>query len=409
MIYIYNFSIRIYWLVIAIAAAFNSKAKLWLQGRKKWETTYADLFKHMGQHSVWFHCASLGEFEQAKPLIELIKNHKPSTNIIISFSSPSGYENRKHEPLASAVIYLPIDTANNARNLINLINPSQVFFVKYEFWYHYIYTLFQQKVPIYLLSGNFRKEQLFFKWYGGFYRRILTFFSHIYLQNSSSASLLESISITRYSVQGDTRFDRCWIQTTSPKHYPIIESFIQRQFCLIAGSTWPDEEKLLLDLHKLYPQIKIIIAPHEISRSSEIASTFSSAILYSNCEKATGLTSTSNILIIDKIGMLAQLYQYASVALVGGGFSGQLHNILEAAAWGKPVIYGPNTYKFPEGDALVHKGGGFKVSSCEDLVEIIKRLYNNKDQLLHAGNNAKEFIISGVGATERVYKDVFTN
>ncbi|MBI3235760.1 MAG: 3-deoxy-D-manno-octulosonic acid transferase [Bacteroidetes bacterium] len=385
---IYNIVILIYSFLIRIASLFSEKAKLWCKGRKNWQHIYSQKIKPKTGERIWFHCASLGEFEQARPLIELIHSNQPYTSFIISFSSPSGYEARKNYILSEAVIYLPIDTKKNAKKLIELINPDKAFFVKYEFWYHYISELKNQNIPLFLLSGNFRANQLFFKWYGGFFRNILSKFSFLYIQNESSAQLLNSINMSNYLISGDTRIDRCEQLTHEPVSYPIIQAFTKNHFVIVAGSTWAEEEHILASYisHHSDKKIKLIIA---------------------QIENNTSCTNEFDVLILDKIGMLAQLYQYASVAFVGGGFSGQLHNILEAAAWGKPVIYGPKTHKFPEGNDLVKAGGGFKVTDAKEFELLINQFFSNNEDLQKASKASKNYILKNLGGTRKVYESVW--
>jgi len=389
---------------------FSTKAKLWCEGRKNWQSKYAQKIKPKKGERIWFHCASLGEFEQARPLIELIHTKQQETSFIVSFSSPSGYEARKNYILAEAVIYLPVDTRKNAKKLLEIVNPDKVFFVKYEFWYHYINELKNKNIPLFLLSGNFRANQIFFKWYGDFFRTILKKFSYLYIQNESSAKLLNNINITNHLISGDTRIDRCEQLTHEPISNPIIEDFVKDYFVIVAGSSWSDEEQILASYlnNNTNMKIKLIIAPHEINRSKSIAEKFASVAFYSDIENHNQNKNECDVLIVDKIGMLAQLYQYANIAFVGGGFSGQLHNILEAAAWGKPVIYGPKTDKFPEGNDLVEVGGGFKVIDAKEFEHLIKQFSSDNEVLQKASKASKNYILNNLVGTKKVYEKTWS-
>jgi 3-deoxy-D-manno-octulosonic-acid transferase len=397
MLWIYNIGIVIYGLLLRLASLFNAKAKLFVVGRK-------NIFEKIQQkintndRPIWFHFASLGEFEQGRPVLEKLKADDPSQKIVVTFFSPSGYEIRKNYALAD-VFYLPLDTASNAKKFINSINPKFAVFTKYEFWYHYFAVLNEKQIPLYLISGIFRPNQVFFKWYGSFYRGILKFVTHFFVQNEESVSLLKSIVIDNISLSGDTRFDRVYENAQQPKKLTEIEAFCGSSPVFIAGSTWPEDEKLLVSLIEKYPDWKFIIAPHEIDTShiEEIEKLFPNAAKFSQLE-----ANTSPILIIDNIGMLSSLYQYAKVAYIGGGFGAGIHNTLEAAAFGLPVIFGPKYDKFQEAKDLIAIGAAKSVTTSNELMNAFEFFKANE----MASADAKKYVEQKKGATEMIVKAI---
>jgi 3-deoxy-D-manno-octulosonic-acid transferase len=400
----YNLAIFFYRLAIFITSLFNGKAKLWLNGRKNWEQKLLKHFEKENPSSyIWFHCASLGEFEQGRPLMEAIKKKYPSYKIILTFFSPSGYEIRKDYAGADYIAYLPIDIFSNAQKFIEIVKPKAVFFVKYEFWYHYIMALKHLDIPLYLIAGQFRIDQPFFKWYGGLHRKMLAAFTHLYVQQQNSVELIHSIGITHVSAAGDPRYDRCYEQSLHIIPNLAVEYFCKGRFTLMAGSSWAAEEALLNSLKD--DDIGIVIAPHDLSRVQGIKNIFSGAILYSIYSQKYHEIRTPKVLIIDNIGMLNSLYQYADVALIGGGFGAGLHNILEAAVFGKPVLYGPNTNKFPEASALVKSGGGFYIYDESSFHQIIYKLKDDSIRMI-AGNASANFVKSQTGATKLILQQL---
>lgn len=401
MPWIYNIGIAIYGLLIKLASIFNTKAKLFVTGRK-------NIFEQIKQrinpedNPIWFHFASLGEFEQGKPVLEKIKKNNPQQKIVITFFSPSGYEIRKNYALAD-VFYLPIDTAKNAKKFIQLINPKQAIFTKYEFWYHYFKELHKNNIPLYLISVIFRKEQFFFKWYGEFYRRMLSYVTHFFVQNHESIALLQSLNLTNISLGGDTRFDSVYENALQPKELKLIETFCGGSNVLIAGSTWSEDEKLLVALTHKHPDWKFIIAPHEIGAShiQEIEKILPNAIKYSDLNKgAQNLNLACQILILNNIGMLSFLYQYGKVAYIGGGFGAGIHNTLEAAAFGLPVIFGPKYDKFQEAKDLIALGCGQNISNENELLSAFNNFKSNEKASLAA----KNYVATKRGATEKIIK-----
>ncbi len=401
MLWIYNIGITFYTILLKFAALFNQKAKLFILGRKN---IFQEIAKKINPNDkpIWFHFASLGEFEQGRPVLEAIKFKEPNQKFVITFFSPSGYEIRKDYPLAD-VFYLPLDTLRNAKKFIELVNPSKVVFTKYEFWYHYFEILKSKQIPLYLISGIFRPNQFFFKWYGGFYRNMLKNVSHFFVQNNESVSLLKSIGIEEVTLSGDTRFDRVYENSLNPKKIQSVEFFCGTSKVLIAGSTWLADEKVLGSIIEKHTDWKIIIAPHEIDHShiQDIQNRFPQAIRFSNL-KLKPLNQDAKILIIDNIGLLSSLYQYANLAYIGGGFGAGIHNTLEAAAFGLPIIFGPKFDKFQEAKDLIALGAAKSISSEAELLEAFQYLNSNTQ----AGADAKKYVADKKGATALILRKV---
>ncbi|MGQ0829591.1 MAG: 3-deoxy-D-manno-octulosonic acid transferase [Bacteroidota bacterium] len=412
MKFIYTFSIYFYLFAIRIASLFNSKAKLWINGRKKiFETIQSSIVNqpvrtdvHPGGQSsiIWIHCASLGEFEQGRPLIERLRTQNTRHKILLTFFSPSGYEIRKNYAGADFVFYLPIDIPRNAKKFIELVKPAAVFFVKYEFWFNYLNELKKQNVPTYLVSGIFRKDHYFFKGYSDWFRKQLNCFTHFFLQDSASAELLKSIGYTNTTVAGDTRFDRVFEVSKNVKSIPFFEDFKQGKNVFIVGSSWKEDEIVIVDCRLPIVDFKLIIVPHEIDEDhlQSIERLFEGLCLrYSRANERN--IKAAHILIIDNIGMLSSLYQYGTIAFIGGGFGKGVHNILEAATFGLPVIFGPNYQKFTEAKELINLGGAFSVEDSNDLGKTIQ-LLNDKAVLQTASHIAKHYVQSRVGATDKI-------
>jgi len=398
---IYQIGIALYLLVIRIAANFNPKAKLWLAGRKN---IFESISLSLGETEkrIWFHYASLGEFEQGRPVQEAIRLQYPDHKMVMTFFSPSGYEAKKIHAAADYVFYLPMDGARRSKQFIELINPTQAYFTKYEFWYFYFQYLAQKNIPLFLISGIFRKEQIFFKWYGGFFRKILKQVRFFFVQNESSKNLLNSIGIEQVLITGDTRFDRVAANAAKQHQNTIIEQFVKGKDILLGGSTWSPDEKIIASLLN-NSNFKYIIAPHEIkeSRLQEIEATFNHAcIRYSQANVIT--VAAAKVLIIDNIGMLSSLYQYAGMAYIGGGFGVGIHNTLEAAAFGKPVIFGPNYSKFDEAKQLIAIGAAISIHNTDSFIAAIDQLYLNETNYFAACEKSRQFIASGKGASEKI-------
>ncbi len=401
MHFLYNLGIRLYGLSIRFASLFNSKARLWVRGRRGWRS---DLLKiaPLIENGFWFHCASLGEFEQGRPLMEALKKQYPKTPLIVTFFSPSGYEIRKKYSLADYVCYLPLDTPENARFFVKQINPKAVIFVKYEFWTNFLKQVKLRRRPLYLISGSFRSDQRFFTKKNPFYRLALRCFSHFFVQNECSQDLLNSIGFKNVSVCGDTRFDRVHENAQCVKQNDVLQDFINGEKVLILGSTWAVEHQMIL------PKIndgaiseKVIIAPHEVDSKSikEIEAALTVAnFRYSHYDEYKTLAH-KRVMILDGIGMLANVYSVGHLAYVGGAFGKGLHNILEPAVFGLPVIFGPNYEKFPEGQEFIDAGIGFSVKNIEDFLEKMSFICEH-----HAGlkNATLAFMNRKTGATKLI-------
>ncbi len=347
------------------------------------------------------HCASLGEFEQGRPVLESIKKEFPKYPVVVSFFSPSGYEVRKNYPIADRVIYLPIDTKKNANSLIHDINPAIVLWVKYEYWQHYLFELKRKQIPVLLISGIFRNSQPFFQWHGSTWRKILHAFEFLFLQNQESLTLLHKIGIQNSCITGDTRFDRVLQVVEDRKRNHLIEKFINNQFLIVAGSTWENDEIILQQFSNAHPACKFIIVPHEVTPSNinRLLSIFSNATTYSDFQTNIEINSEKNILIVDAIGILSQLYAYGKIAYVGGGFGKGIHNTLEPAVYGIPVVFGPNYQKFSEAVSLIKIKAAFSIANYDELKETLERLMNEEEQRKMSGDIAKEFVTKNQGAT----------
>ncbi|HEU4904043.1 MAG TPA: glycosyltransferase N-terminal domain-containing protein [Flavisolibacter sp.] len=403
---LYDAFIRLYATAIRLAAMGNKKAAAWIEGRK-------DVFPRLqekitaGDRVIWMHCSSAGEFEQGKPVLEALKKTYPGKKIVVSFFSPSGYAVAKGYAPADVITYLPLDTRKNAEQFIKLVQPELVIFVKYEFWYHHLSAAAFHHVPILLISAVFRKEQAFFKKYGAFYRQMLFLFRHIFVQDTSSLRLLQDAGVTHCSLAGDTRFDRVARIAEDVSDIPFIEEFTAGEKVLVAGSTWPGDEEALANYLQQNTAVKLIIAPHEINARhiAQVQSHFDGAVLYSSLQTGTGLAGIGAVqtLIIDGVGLLSRLYRYATITYVGGGFTKDgIHNILEAAVWGKPVIFGPNYEKYREGKELIAGGGAFSFTTAAELKKIADDLLTKENHLQERSFNAKNYIAQNTGATGRI-------
>jgi 3-deoxy-D-manno-octulosonic-acid transferase len=388
------------------ASAFNPKARLWIRGRFGWRTRIRN-WNTGGKPVAWFHAASLGEFEQGRPLIEKIREKHPECLILLTFYSPSGYEIRKNYPGADLVLYLPLDTSYNARLFVKLANPVFTVFIKYEFWHFYLKELHNTKHPVYLISAIFRPGQSFFRWYGGWFRKNLRFIDYYFVQDKESADLLNQLGITSCRISGDTRFDRVKALSDAAKDIEIARLFSWGHDCLVAGSTWPEDEEFLTHyINKSDPGVRFIIAPHEITPAhilqliSRIKRDFT---LYSQALQDEQATYTGKqVLIIDNIGMLSSLYRYGRIAYIGGGFGKGIHNILEAAAFGIPVIFGPNYGKFREARELLSQGGAFSINNYEDLSHTMNSLNSDREAYSKAAQTAGSYVTKNTGATSIV-------
>lgn len=403
----YNLFLFLFSIIIRIISPWNEKARLWIKGRKYFPSV------SFQEKTIWMHCASLGEFEQGRPLLEEIKKQYPSYPIALSFFSPSGYEVMKDYSGADLVFYLPIDSITNAKKLIDNLNPGLVLWVKYEYWYYYLAELKKRNIPVLLVSGIFRKSQPFFKWYGDIWRKMLDFFDQLFLQDDESVELLDTIKIKDNIIRtGDTRFDRVITIAEKKESVEYINHFIGNHPVLVAGSTWEEDEIELLHFVKANPQIKFIIAPHEILEGNlvDVKKEFKNSIFYSSLTDEMKLQDEINVLIIDNIGMLSKLYQYADVTYVGGGFGNEgVHNVLEAAVYGKPVVIGPVYEKYTEARGLVESGGAISVNGPLELESTLNLLFNNKEVLNKISVAAKEFVYKNKGATKKIIDHIQRN
>lgn len=367
------------------------------------------------QQTVWMHCASLGEFEQGRPVLEAVKQAYPDACIVLTFFSPSGYEVRKHYAGAHHVLYLPMDGPLAARKFVEQINPTLVLWVKYEYWYYYLSALKKRNIPVLLISGIFRKEQPFFKWYGGFWKTILHCFDHLFVQTEQSVALLQQINLNqKITVGGDTRFDRVATIAAGWKADNFaIEKFCKGHKVIVAGSTWEDDEDILIHYARINPHIRFVFAPHEVSeqRINDLLQEFPDGILYSVLSKqAPDAPLTSNVLIIDNIGMLSSLYGYADIAYIGGGFNQSgIHNILEAAVYGKPIVFGPVYQKFAEASALVALEGAFSIENALELEDVLNELFADERGLARAGKTNSDYVQEQCGATARIMDYIYKN
>ena len=412
MIFWYNTIIKIYTLFISLFAKKNTKARAWAEEQRNLLLRIEKKIDTNVRYT-WFHFASLGEFEQGLPVLQQIKHKKPHSNILITFFSPSGYQAYKNNALADFVFYLPIDNEKNAKEFIRLINPELAIFTKYEYWYYYFTELKNNRIPLFVISAIFRSKQPFFKWYGKLHREMLGCVTHFFVQNIESKTLLESLNIYNVTISGDTRFDRVAQNSDSPKLFPEIKEFCNHSNVCIAGSTWPDDESLIVELVKQYPDWKFIVAPHEINnkRISSLEKSLAGNAIRCSDYKLRKLEEQEvkkleiQVLIIDNIGMLSSLYQYGNIAYIGGGFGVGIHNILEAAAFGLPIIFGPNYQKFQEAKDLIDRGGAKSINNLMELQQAFGFLTSHPE----TGEVCKQYVKQKIGATEKILKIILKN
>jgi 3-deoxy-D-manno-octulosonic-acid transferase len=408
MLFLYNLVISIAGFFLKIIALFSPKIKLFVEGRKNVFAILEEKIK-TDDKTIWFHSASLGEYEQGLPVIEKIKEKYPSHKIIVTFFSPSGYEVRKNNTVADVTVYLPLDTKSNAKRFLKLVHPELAFFIKYEFWLNYLKELETKKIPTYLVSGIFRDNQMFFKWYGGFYRKALNAFTYFFLQNEKSKQKVESLGFKNVIVSGDTRFDRVNAILERDNSLDFIENFKNNQSVVVIGSSWPKDEAILAEYINQAPEdVKFIIAPHNI-KADQIESLQSqitkSAILFS--EKENLDLSKYNVLIVNTVGLLTKIYSYGTIAYVGGGFGNPgIHNILEPATFGVPIVIGPNYSNFAEAVSLVELNGCMVISNTSELKYSLDQLLYNESFYNEKSKICSSFIQNNKGATETIMKIV---
>ena len=402
----YSLGIFLYGIAIMLAAPFNAKARaLWNGRRRVWYV----LRQYINSSPcIWVHAASLGEFEQGRPLVEAIRSRFPDRKIVLTFFSPSGYEVRKNYALADLVCYLPADTFFMARWFINLLNPEMVFFVKYEFWHFYLMELKRRKIPVYGVSMIFRQDQLFFKWYGGWFRKMLNCFTHFYLQDKASADLLQTRGYSNYTVAGDTRFDRVAKIASSSKEDDLSKRFGAGARVIVAGSSWEPDENLLIGYINRAPQdIKLILVPHEIGDDHIRQIVKSIEVPYFLYTDAPAMPENYRVMVVNTIGLLSSIYKYGEIAYIGGGFGKGIHNTLEAATYGMPVLWGPNYRKFKEARDLIDCGAGFVIADQASLTQQLTALLNDNAVRQSAGLQAKQYVNGMCGATDQIMSDLF--
>lgn len=406
MRFLYDIGIGLYTLLLRLISPYHRKARLWTEGRK-------GLFELIEQtvekdaKPIWFHFASLGEFEQGRPVMADIRRKFPNEKIIITFFSPSGYEIQKYAIEANYVFYLPTDTAAHARRFLNIVQPKFAVFTKYEYWYHYFKELKRRDIPLLVISALFREDQVFFKWYGGFFRRILKQVHFFFAQNMDSVLWLRAIHIKQVGLAGDTRFDRVRGLSACPPSIMEADRFLgAHEKVLVAGSTWTPDERILAAFMAAEKGWKLILAPHEIDEAhiQEIQKLFPGALLYSRCSTyAASEMASASVLIVDHIGKLPLLYGYAKVAYIGGGFGAGIHNTLEAATWGVPMIFGTNYKRFPEAVDMLARGAAFSVENADKLQQVLNIL-SVEDRRAFAGAAARTYVVEKAGATQIIMK-----
>jgi 3-deoxy-D-manno-octulosonic-acid transferase len=401
----YNVIIYLYLLGVAIYSRFNEKVRKMWKGEREAFRILKEKVDPEAKY-VWFHAASLGEFEQGRPLMEELRREHPEYKILLTFFSPSGYEVRKNYEGADIITYLPLDTITNARRFLRTVRPVMAFFIKYEFWYNYLHILKHRGVPVYSVSSIFRPDQVFFKWYGRQYGKVLNCFTHFFVQNEESRILLAKIGITDVTIVGDTRFDRVLQIKEAAKQLPIVEKFLeQKPKVFVAGSSWPPDEEIFIKYFNQHPEWKLIIAPHVIGedhlRQIEKLLEGRKVVRYTKASENSQTSENADVLIIDCFGLLSSIYRYGDVAYVGGGFGVGIHNLLEAAVWSVPVFFGPNNQKFQEAQGL-KQNGGLEITDYESFASQMDRLAKDADYLKSQGTQAGRFVESLSGATEKV-------
>ena len=393
---------------VAIASLFNKKVKKMWAGERQAGKVLKEKVDPEARY-IWFHAASLGEFEQGRPLIEHLRETHPEYKILLTFFSPSGYEVRKNYEGADIICYLPLDTIRNARRFLRAVKPVMAFFIKYEFWYNYLHILQHRGVPTYSVSSIFRPDQIFFQWYGRQYGRVLKCFTHFFVQNMESKALLAKLGITDVDVVGDTRFDRVLQIKEASKQLPIVEQFTAHaQKVFVAGSSWLPDEEIFIKYFDIHKDWKLIIAPHVISDEhlSQIFELLKGHRVVRYTEATEENVKDAEVLIIDCFGLLSSIYHYGTVSYVGGGFGVGIHNVLEAAVWDIPVVFGPNNKHFQEAQGLMLVQGGFEINDYQSFRDLMMRFETDASFLQNAGENAGAFVKSRAGATAKVMENV---
>lgn len=408
MVFLYSLALQLYGLLLRLVAPFVPKARQWVDGRRNWQARLRQQLSGDAAPRIWVHCASLGEFEQGRPLLEALRQQYPGHRLVLTFFSPSGYEVRKDWPGADYILYLPLDTARNARAFVELLRPELAIFVKYEFWYHYLAELKRRGVPTICVSAIFRPEQAFFKPWGGFFRRVLRQLTHIFTQDEASADLLRGIGITQTTVAGDTRFDTVVATAAAPaRALPVVAAFVADAApVLVAGSVWPpDVDVLTPSLRRWAEELRVIVAPHEISEAhlAQVEAALPGRVVrYSQADAAT--VAQARVLLIDNIGLLRELYRVGDLGYIGGAFGKGLHNTLEAAAFGLPLLFGPRYQKFREARDLVAQGTAFVVNTAEEAQTALQPLLTDAALRTALGRRAHAYVQQEAGATGRILR-----
>lgn len=403
---IYNLAMYILELGVKLVALFSDKPAKMVKGYREVFDLLQRKIDRNAQY-IWFHAASLGEFEQGRPLIERIRKEYPQYKILQTFFSPSGYEVRKNYDGADIVCYLPIDTPSNVKKFVDLVDPCMVFFVKYEFWQNYLNTLNKKGVPVYSVSSIFRPNQIFFRWYGKGYQQVLKTFAHLFVQNEESKQLLAGIGVNNTTVVGDTRFDRVLDICAAAKQLPLVQKFKGDALTFVAGSSWGPDEDIFIKYFNAHPEMKLIIAPHVVNDShlKEIESK-----LQRLCVRYTKATEENvqqaDCLMIDCYGLLSSIYRYGEISYIGGGFGVGIHNVLEAAVYGIPVIFGPNNKKFREAQHLLANKGGFEINGYEDFEQLMNKFLSDEAYLKQSGKAAGDYVKGNAGAMEKIMQRV---
>ena len=405
---VYHIIIYLYLFGVAVASLFSKKVKKMWAGERQTIRLLKEKVDSSARY-IWFHAASLGEFEQGRPLIESIRSRYPEYKILLTFFSPSGYEVRKNYEGADIICYLPLDTVRNARRFLRAVRPEMAFFIKYEFWYNYLHILKHRNIPTYSISSIFRPDQIFFRWYGAQYARVLKCFTHFFVQNEESKALLARLGITDVDVVGDTRFDRVLQIKDASKQLPLVELFVKdapRVF--IAGSSWPPDEEIFIKYFQQHRDWKLIVAPHVIGEShlAQIQSLLKDRKVIRYTHATMEQAAEADVLIIDCFGLLSSIYHYATVSYVGGGFGVGIHNVLEAAVWNIPVLFGPNNKRFREAQGLLRDGGGFEIGGDTDFDTVMNYFLSHPDSLTKAGNKAGTYVQSLAGATGKILSSI---
>ena len=403
----YNIIIYLYLLGVAIASLFSEKVRKMWRGERQAIRILKEKVDPTAKY-VWFHAASLGEFEQGRPLMEQLRRDHPEYKILLTFFSPSGYEVRKNYEGADIICYLPIDTIRNARRFLRTIRPVMAFFIKYEFWYNYLHILSHRGVPVYSVSSIFRPGQVFFRWYGRQYGHVLKCFTHFYVQNDVSRQLLATLGITNVTVVGDTRFDRVLQIKEAAKDLPAVSTFADGHRVFVAGSSWQPDENIFIPFFNEHPDWKLIIAPHVISEEhlQQIEKLLAERKVVRFTDATQENVKDAEVLIVNCFGLLSSIYRYADVTYVGGGFGVGIHNTLEAAVWDVPVIFGPNNQRFQEAQGLKACGGGLEITSADDFRYVMERFVTDPQAIAEAGRQSGAFVQKMTGATQKILADV---